>query len=305
MSIADQIASAIDARKSGDWWRTSTEHCHGGDTVDGLAFRSPDEEPDKLIIRCFSHGCHESLEGLNRARDNLRQAAGLSPWQPSAPGHRATTDGNRQRRTGRRVPTSNPDPKTPRKGVRGTPDGGTATYAVQLWTVATVSTGKAPEYHPVSRWLADKAPGGLWPPGVPLPEAVRWLPREKMPAGKDVRSDSKAAGAVVLAMRRLDAPCSIPARYIWSVSTPMGTRRNIGQVVSGQTNIRIRRVSLRPTLAHTARDRRRFPSARVRGASRRPAHSALCFRSSGCGCLCGHKLRSNRSRLVRLGYSLA
>ena len=212
MSLADTIASAIGARQSGGWWRTSTAFCHGGDTADGLAFRSPDEEPDKLIIRCFSHGCHESLEGLNRARDNLRQAAGLSPWQPSAPGHRATTDGNRQRRTGRRVPTSNPDPKTPRKGVRGTPDGGTATYAVQLWTVATVSTGKNPEYHPVSRWLADKAPGGLWPPGVPLPEAVRWLPREKMPAGKDVRSDSKAAGAVVLAMRRLDAPLLDPRK---------------------------------------------------------------------------------------------
>ena len=64
----------------------------------------------------------------------------------------------------------------------------------------------------MSHWLTDKAPGGLWSPDVPLPEAVRWLPREKMPAGKNVRSDSKAAGAVVLAMRRLDAPLLDPRK---------------------------------------------------------------------------------------------
>lgn len=43
MSIADQIASAIGARKAGDFWHTTTAHCHGGDTTDGLAFRSPDD----------------------------------------------------------------------------------------------------------------------------------------------------------------------------------------------------------------------------------------------------------------------
>ena len=93
---------------------------------DGLAFRSPDEEPDKLIVRCYSHGCHESVEGLNRARDNLRQAAGLPPWQPSAHGHRAAIDGQRQHRTGKRVPAGSPGPKRRGKDAQRHSDGDTA-----------------------------------------------------------------------------------------------------------------------------------------------------------------------------------
>ena len=83
MTIANRIAGAIGARKSGGWWRTSTAHCHGGDTAAGLAFRSPDDDPDKLIVHCYSRRCHENLEGLNHARDNLRAAAGLPRWEPS------------------------------------------------------------------------------------------------------------------------------------------------------------------------------------------------------------------------------
>ena len=74
MSIADRIAGALGARKAGGWWRTSTAHCHGGDTVNGLAFRSPGDDPGKLNVRCYSRGCHETFEGLNRTRDNLRVA---------------------------------------------------------------------------------------------------------------------------------------------------------------------------------------------------------------------------------------
>ena len=213
MTLADTIAVAIGAKRSGGWWRTTTAHCHaGGNTRDGLAFRSPDDDPDKLIVHCYSRSCHESLEGRNRARDNLRQAAGLPPWQPLAHSHKATPDGHRRRRTGRRkVPAGGSllGPKTPSKGAGGAPDSDTATYAAQLWTAAAVSTGQAPAHHPVSRWLADR---GLWPPGVPLPEAVRWLPREKMPTGKGVRPDSTAAGALVMAMRRLDAPLADPRK---------------------------------------------------------------------------------------------
>ena len=224
MTLADTIAVAIGAKRSGGWWRTTTAHCHaGGNTRDGLAFRSPDDNPDKLIVHCYSRSCHESVDGLNRARDNLRQAAGLTPWQPSAPGHRAVTDGAERRR---KVPAGNLGPKTPDKGAGGD----TAAYAAQLWTAAAVSTGQAPAHHPVSRWLADR---GLWPLGVPLPETVRWLPREKMPTGKGVRPDSTAAGALVLAMRRLDAPWRTPAKCIWSLSTPTGARRNIGQEDAG------------------------------------------------------------------------
>lgn len=111
MSIADRIAGALGARKTGGWWRTSTAHCHhGGDTVDGLAFRSPDDDPDKLIVRCYSRGCHETLEGLNRARDNLCAAAGLLPWQPSRThgGAGAAQDSQKQRK-GSGIPYKRPN----------------------------------------------------------------------------------------------------------------------------------------------------------------------------------------------------
>ena len=101
MSIADRIAGALNARKSGGWWRTSTAHCHaGGDTVDGLAFRSPDDDSEKLTVRCWTRGCHENLEGLNHARDNLRAAAGLPRWEPSKAhgGAQIDQDGQAQRK---------------------------------------------------------------------------------------------------------------------------------------------------------------------------------------------------------------
>lgn len=105
MNLADTIAGALGARKAGSWWRTSTVHCHGGDTVDGLAFRSPDDDPDKLIVHCYSGGCHETLTDLNRARDNLRAAAGLPPWQPLRAYSSAQTvqDGQKERK-GNRLP---------------------------------------------------------------------------------------------------------------------------------------------------------------------------------------------------------
>ena len=200
MTLADTIAAAIGARRSGGWWRTTTAHCHGGDTADGLAFRSVDE---KLTVRCFTHSCHETLEGLNRARDNLRAAAGLPAWQPSTAGHKSTQGGPRQGGPGHKGPQGSLGPE--RKQTA--PEQRTADYAAKLWAAAAVSTGQAPAHHPASRWLREKALGGLWPSGEPLPEAVRWLPKEQMPRG---RPDSQAAGAVVLAMRRLDFPLADP-----------------------------------------------------------------------------------------------
>ena len=113
MSIADRIAGALGARKAGGWWRTSTAHCHGGDTADGLAFRSPDDDPDKLIVRCYSQSCHETLEGLNRARDNLRAAAGLAPWQPSrAHGGAGAAQDSQKQRKGSGIPYKRPNTVT-------------------------------------------------------------------------------------------------------------------------------------------------------------------------------------------------
>lgn len=212
MTLADTIANAIGAKRAGGWWRTSTAICHGGDTADGLSFRSPDDDPDTLIVYCFSRGCHDSAEGRNRARDNLRRAAGLPPWEARAPSHGGITGDAQRRRTERKGRSGISGLKVAHRSARESSGGDTAAYAARLWAAAAVSTGRAPEHHPVSRWLAGKAEGGLWPPGVLLPEGVRWLPRRKMPAGRGVRPDSRAAGALVMAMPRLDAPLADPRK---------------------------------------------------------------------------------------------
>ena len=49
-------------------------------------------------------------------------------------------------------------------------------------------------------WLRERK---LWPGDEPLPAAVRWLARDQLPKGHEARSDSTAAGALVLAMRSL------------------------------------------------------------------------------------------------------
>ena len=205
VTLADQIAGAIGARKSGGWWRTSTAHCHGGDTAGGLAFKSPTDNPDRLDVRCYSRNCHETTEGRNRARDNLRAAAGLPRWDPSS------AHGARRRRAGGTAPArANASLQTQNAATapQRRPGGDTAAYAAKLWAAAAVSTGRAPEHHPVSRWLADRE---LWPAGEALPETVRWLPRsvDCFPRGRD---DSPTAGVLVLAMPQLGAPLVDPRK---------------------------------------------------------------------------------------------
>ena len=206
MNIADQIASAIGARKAGGWWRTSTAHCHGGDTAGGLAFRSPRDDPDRLSVHCYSQHCHETKEGRNRARDNLRAAAGLPSWQPAGPqSGPQRRSGSWKQRKDRETPSR---PQNAATGAQGRTGGDTAAYAARMWAAAAVSTGRAAPDHPVSLWLADR---GLWPAGDPLPEAVQWLPRSTayFPSGW---ANSPAVGALVLAMPRLDAPLADPRK---------------------------------------------------------------------------------------------
>lgn len=76
MALADTIAAAISAKRAG-WWRTSTAICHGDDSADGLAFRSSDDDPDKLIICCFSRGCHERVGSRYSAETTYAKRQGL------------------------------------------------------------------------------------------------------------------------------------------------------------------------------------------------------------------------------------
>ena len=55
---ASQLGQRLNAMwTAGDWWRTSTEYCHGGDNPTDLVFR--DGKDDRLVVYCHSKGCHK------------------------------------------------------------------------------------------------------------------------------------------------------------------------------------------------------------------------------------------------------
>lgn len=215
---------------------TSTRICHGGDSDHklGLAY-----DPDRRHWRghCLTGGCTQAaiLHGLQEATGLAvcRCDSCFQAWREgaqTAPGGRyprnpAQSNGNRGAER----------PVTRKSGPnRG---GDTADYAARLWQAARVSTGAMQADHPVAHWLADRA---LWPPGVQLPDAVRWLPRKAdcFPHGRD---GSTAAGALVLAMRRPDDPLG-PVRKVQLVAIaadggkaqhwPDGDKRTFGRATA-------------------------------------------------------------------------
>lgn len=207
---------------SGGWYRTSTALCHGGGTRHGLAFRDGERAGESpLRVYCHSHNCDAAA-----IRHALQQATGLRLCRCDAcfaafragrppPGADATSLLGAQRPSGDlRARTGTPLPKTAqialrdaqgRSGAAQSKD--TGAYAAALWAAAQPSAGPGPR-HPAAMWLAQRS---LWPPGEPLPEGVRWLPRShrRFPRG---RPDSDAAGALVMAMRPLDDPAAAPRK---------------------------------------------------------------------------------------------
>ena len=213
---------------SGGWCRTSTALCHGGDSRDALAFQDgerPGESP--LRVRCHSHNCDpiairhalQAATGLWLCRCDACFAtfrAGqpppgtdVMPLQGALQGAPQATGGPRRREGA----VSHSRPRKAENGAQGRSGTvqrkDTGTYAAELWDAAQPSSAAGPDpRHPAARWLAQR---GLWPPGEPLPEAVRWLPRSwrRFPRGQP---DSPAAGALVMAMRPLDNPAAPPRK---------------------------------------------------------------------------------------------
>lgn len=207
---------------SGGWYRTSTALCHGGDSRHGLAFRDgerPGESP--LRVYCHSHNCDAAA-----IRHALQQATGLRLCRCDAcfaafragqppPGADAMPLLGAQRPSGslRRPERANRHSviKNGETGAQGRSgalqSNDTGAYAAALWAAAQPSAGPGPR-HPAAMWLAQR---GLWPPGEPLPDGVRWLPRShrRFPRGQP---DSAAAGALVMAMRPLDDPLAAPRK---------------------------------------------------------------------------------------------
>ena len=222
---------------SGGWLRTSTALCHGGDSRDALAFQDGERPGESALrVRCHSHNCNpivirhalQAATGLWLCRCDACFAAFRAGQPP--PGTDAAlrqgplqgapqATGGPRRREGAVSPRKAENGAQGRSGpVQGTipePVQGTVqrkdtgAYAAELWNAAQPSAAAGPDpRHPAARWLALR---GLWPPGEPLPEAVRWLPRNRrgFPRGQP---DSPAAGALVMAMRPLDNPAPPPRK---------------------------------------------------------------------------------------------
>ena len=222
---------------SGGSRRTSTALCHGGDSANALAFQDgerPGESP--LRVRCHSHNCDpivirhalQAATGLWLCRCDACFAAFRAGQPPPGAdvmplqGAPQATGGPRRREAtttaanpgngaqGRTGPVQEPIPEPVTGTVQGTVQRkDTGAYAAELWDAAQPSAAAGPDpRHPAGRWLAQR---GLWPPGEPLPEAVRWLPRNRrnFPRGQP---DSPAAGALVMAMRPLDNPAAAPRK---------------------------------------------------------------------------------------------
>ena len=212
IATATEVAARLPSphTMSGGWYRTSTAICHGGDTRHGLTFQDGDRPGESsLRVHCYSHNCDPTA-----IRHALQLATGL--WlcrcdacfaafragQPPLGANSAPTTTTTTRRP--RVQTERP--QQPLRTERTTAD-----YAAELWAAAQTPTSGPAANHPVNRWLREKAPGGLWPEGNPLPQAVRWLARDhpRFPRGQP---DSSAAGALVMAMRPLDNPTAPPRK---------------------------------------------------------------------------------------------
>ena len=183
MSVAEQIAIAIGAVKRADGrYATSTLHCHGGDNPTQLVFA--DAEGGGLNVWCYTRECTKTREGRNRARDNLRKAAGLPEFRRGK--YRLPSTVNASRPVG---PT-----KTDAEAERRRRE------AVRVWEDAKVfSTGPDPDSL-VGKWLQRFH---AWPLGFKLPDAIRWLSESQVRSlPQRVNSDADVGGAFVMEMRR-------------------------------------------------------------------------------------------------------
>ena len=198
-AAAAELAEVLPGRttRAGGWYRTRPL-CHDGGSDNALAFRDgarPGES--SLLVRCFSRDCSPNV-----IRHALQAVSGLAlcrceecwrSWRSNV-GDPVSAFGERRTPA---VPLAVNGP------AAGGSSGGRQSYADRLWAAARVSKdGPAPD-HPVGRWLRRR---GVWPANEPLPAAVRWLSKTQLPSGQTVRSDSRAAGALVLGMRRVDDP---------------------------------------------------------------------------------------------------
>lgn len=201
IASADEVAARLawPSRREAGGWRTRGL-CHGSaDKPDSASLIFRDSEGASLHVHCFKCAPRTGAE-RDRIRHALQAATGLQLcrcqecWQAWRAG---------QTPPGGRGNTPTPTRENSRQNATGPRGRDTSAYAGRLWAAAVPSTTGPRADHPVARWLQDR---GVWPAGQPLPAAVRWLSRGQLPAPRP----GTAAGALVMAMRRLDDSAADP-----------------------------------------------------------------------------------------------
>ena len=210
IATAAEVAGRLPGtRRDGDGYRTRG-YCHGSqDKPDSasVVFKDPPRPGEQsLHVHCFK--CNPQTPAERDAiRHALQKATGLQIcrcddcWQTWRTGQKpleATTAQQARSTAATKAPDRTSSQQT-----------NTADYAARLWQQA-IAVDRAPRPEtPIARWIADR---DLWPPDQPLPAAVRVLTRNSLPAGRQVRPDSNAAAALVMAMRPLGNPTAAPAK---------------------------------------------------------------------------------------------
>ena len=183
MSVAEQIAIAVGAARRADGrYETSTLHCHGGDNPTQLVFT--DAEGGGVNVWCYTRNCTKTREGRNRARENLRKAAGLPVFRRGK--YRLPGMANAARRV---TPT-----KTDAGAQKRWRD------AAMVWEFAKVSLSGPDPDSPAGKWLLRFH---AWPLGFMLPDAIRWLSESQVRSlPQRVNPGADVGGAFVMGMRR-------------------------------------------------------------------------------------------------------
>ena len=224
-------AAEVAARLPGTRWEgagyRTRGYCHGsGDkpTSASLVFSDPPRPGEQsLHVHCFK--CNPGTPAERDAiRHALQKATGLQLCNC-----RACWEARRAGRPPDGATTRPAAPKQPAPRRRAKSD--TAAYAGELWAAAQPSTSGPAEQHPVGRWLAARTPRSAGPPAGRCPKQSAGLPADTAFSPADNRT-ARPSALWSWHCARCPTLSALPARCIWSPSTPRGAKRTTGRQTS-------------------------------------------------------------------------
>lgn len=246
---AEEVAAKLPfpSRREGPGRYRTRGACHGNaddPDSDSLVYRDPERPGEQsLVVYCYNCRPEPKSKEMDEILHVLQELTGLQlclcpdcraaarkgqpPFRSSAGGAGAPRrTGGHQAKTQRGVRRFQQSREAPRdKGTR----------AAAIWQQAQPLAKSLPPHHPVNKWLAGTdGKAELWPAGARLPNGVRWLDQKQLRLLSQGRSASNAAGALVLAMRRLDeSPKVLPHKVHLVTIDAKGRKAQHWKVVKG------------------------------------------------------------------------